>query len=112
MHQTNRWINVNDIFQRIIEIDNSAKELFMEAAAEKERIQQEIHHEIKNRESEIKLMAEEKIELLIDQNRKELERRINEINGNVQEILTAMEEKYNLNADSWVQKIFTNVIGE
>lgn len=103
---------MNIIFKRVIEIDNRAKELYCEAAREKERLQQSTLTEIKGMESDIKLMADEKIERLISQSRKDLENKINDINNNLKEKLSAMEEKYIRNADMWEQKIFLNVIGE
>ena len=103
---------MKEIFKRIIEIDNSAKELYREAAKEKERLQKEIVFEVKNMESEIKLMANEKIELLVSQNRKDIEEKLNDISKVVQQKLSEMEGKYTRNKDTWEQKIFLNVIGE
>lgn len=103
---------MDTVFKRVIEIDNRAKELYSEAVNERERIQQKTLQEIKNREAEIRLMADEKIKQLISQRRKDVEEKINGINDNMKEKLSVMEQKYTQNEDSWVQKIFLNVIGE
>lgn len=103
---------MDKVFERVIEIENSAKELYKEAVIERERLLKETLLEIKDKGSEIQLMADEKIEQLITQSRKDVEVRINNINSSVKEKLLLMEEKYTKKAEEWEQQIFFNVIGE
>ncbi|UZQ85372.1 hypothetical protein ODU73_002505 [Thermoclostridium stercorarium] len=103
---------MNEIFRRIIEIDNRAKELFSEDAKERERLRQDTVREIESMRNQIRQMADEKIEQLVSQNRKDVDEKVKDINSAVAEKLTAMEEKYIQNADEWVERIFLSVVRE
>jgi hypothetical protein len=100
------------IFQRIIEIENRAKEVFNEAVNKGEMAKKSLLEEIDKKETEIKLLADEKIKQLIMQNKKETDEKLNHLERVLKENLLFLEQAYVKNREEWENIIFNNVIGE
>lgn len=103
---------MDKIFEKILEIENSAKEVYGEAVQEERRLRELLRNEIAGREQEILKMAEERINQLFSQSKKDVDERTDRINRQVGEKLSELEEQYNKNAKQWEDTVFYNVIGE
>lgn len=100
------------VFERIIEIDRRAKEVYKEAVEEKENLHQELLQDINKRESEINEMAEARVQQMISSGRKDAEDRLDRINRQVREKLAFLDSQAAENARKWEELIFRNVTGD
>jgi len=100
------------IFQRILEIENRAKEVFNEAVNESEMTKKDLLEEIDKKEYEIKLMADEKINQLITQSKKETDKKLDHLDRVLKEKLLFLTQLYEKSREEWENNIFNNVIGE
>ncbi|HEY8499166.1 MAG TPA: hypothetical protein VIL89_00990 [Clostridia bacterium] len=100
------------IFQRILEIENRAKEVFNEAVNEGELVKKALLEEIDKKKFDIKLLADERIYQLITQSKKETSEKLNHLDKVLKEKLLFLEQLYERNKEEWENNIYINVIGE
>lgn len=100
------------VFEKIIEIENRAKEIYGEAIQEKDRLKSELAQVIQVREKEIGEMAGGKIRQLTASGKKDVEEKLERINTRIQEKLSQLEAEALQNANKWEELIFSHVIGD
>ncbi len=107
-----RVLKMEEIFQRIIEIENRAKEVYEDAKQEEKRKKEAFFVEMKKKESEIQLMAEEKIKQLAMRSKEETKEKIDRMDRFIEEKLSHLEVVFDTNRNEWEDTIFRKVIGE
>jgi hypothetical protein len=103
---------MDKVFEKILEIENRAKEVYAEAVQKKEQIEDRLHDDIKIRKAEITEMTDAKIRQLVLSGEKELQEGIERINRKLQEKLMQLDEQVSKCATKWEDIIFSNVIGD
>lgn len=103
---------MEQIFEKVIEIEQRAKEVYEDAVKQTKQMKEELQREIHERENEIKEMAAAKIRQLEASGKKDVDDRLERINRQVQEKLLQLDAIALENAKKWEDVIFSRIIGE
>lgn len=103
---------MEEVFEKIIQIENRAKEVYQEALQEKEHLKEGLQQEIEQRGTEIREMSEAKIRQLIASGKEEVDERLDHINRLIREKLEQLDSHAAANAEQWEEIVFSNVIGD
>ena len=103
---------MEQIFEKVIEIEQRAKEVYEDAVEQTKQMKETLQRDIQERENEIKEMAAAKIRQLSVSGEKDVDERLERINRQVQEKLSQLEAVALENAKKWEDLVFSKIIGE
>lgn len=102
---------MDQVFERILEIENRAREVYEEATREKKRMEDNLLRLTKEREAEIREMADAKIKELALEGKKDVDGKIHRIQRQTSEKIAFLDSECSKKYDEWVNHVFNQVIG-
>lgn len=98
------------IVDQILEIEQRAQEMVKEAQTDREKKLAEIGDECSKIDKDILSRKSSRIKMIIKEEEAQMEERINEICGQIDEEDKRLTEKYAQKKDDWAREIFDSVI--
>lgn len=102
---------MEEVIEKILEIEEKAREIVSDAENEKSGLEEEIKELSEKLRRDISSRAEEKSNALREYEDGEADRKIEAINAEAQRSMQLLEEKFAQNRDKWVEEIFSSVTG-
>lgn len=102
---------MEDLIMKIIDIEDRAQELIKDAKKADRELEERLENETKKLEKDIVRKAEVKRETLKQIENEDADRKIEEINSEVEKQIQSLNAKYIENKDKWVNEIVENIIG-
>lgn len=102
---------MEDLIMKIIDIEDRAQELIKDAKEADRELEERLENETKKLEKDIVRKAEVKRETLKQIENEDADRKIEEINCEVEKQIESLNAKYIENKDKWVDEIVGNIIG-
>lgn len=103
---------MEQVFEKIIDIENRAKEVYADAIDQKNQMKEVLQQEILQRGNEIREMADSKIRQLTASGKKDVDDKLDRINHQIQDKLSQLEAEASKNAIEWEDLIFSRIIGD
>lgn len=95
---------MQDMLKKIIAVDKKAKQTVEEAKTEKENVEKKLYEAKKSIESEYEKKAQESIEAMKENKRREFEVQEKAIKDGFDEKKAVLEEKFISQADKWAEE--------
>lgn len=102
---------MDELIKQIIDIEERAQEVIKGARAAKKELSERVTLDSIKMQNDIETQAQAKNESIKRIEADEVEKRLGEINAETEKTLSALEEKYRLNKDKWIEAIVSGVIG-
>lgn len=102
---------MQDIVNKIIEIEKSSHKITNPAIKQKQELDHEIHNEIDELKANLYARAQIRIDKILNTEKQNYETNLQKINDDFQKKKKTLEQKYSEHKDLWINELYNTILG-
>ncbi|MPN07168.1 hypothetical protein SDC9_154434 [bioreactor metagenome] len=102
---------MQDIINKIIEIEKSSRNITEPAIKQKEELDEEINSEIEKLKADLYARAQVRVDKIIESEKSNYEANLAKVDNEYKHSQQILEQKYSENKDIWINSLYDKILG-